>query len=200
VGKREGKIPFGNVDVDGRIILKWILETGWEELDGLVLTQDKDKWLADVNTVTNLLLLLNVGNSYQPRKCLLAFQEGFFSMPPFSVAQQKKSGLDRLIVEVYTSHTIRHTYIHTRAHKHTYPHAYTHTRAYTNTHTQSNSHAHTNTQYTHINTRAHKHTHTHTRTHTHIRAHIHTHKHTHTHTPTPLGLLRTSDHTKEISY
>jgi hypothetical protein len=34
VGKHEGKRPFGNIDVDGRIILKWVVETGWEEADG----------------------------------------------------------------------------------------------------------------------------------------------------------------------
>ena len=38
VGKPEGKIPLGDLDVDGRIILRWIfgkwevLETGWSWL------------------------------------------------------------------------------------------------------------------------------------------------------------------------
>jgi hypothetical protein len=62
VRKHEGKGQFGNVDVDGRTILKWILETGWGNVDGFDLAQDRDKWLAGVNTVTNLLFILNVGN------------------------------------------------------------------------------------------------------------------------------------------
>lgn len=61
--KHEEKRPFGNVDVDVRTILKWILETGWEDVDGFDLAQDRDKLLAGVNTVTNLLFLLNAGNS-----------------------------------------------------------------------------------------------------------------------------------------
>ena len=92
------------------------------------------------------------GISYQLRKCLLAFQEGFLSMPPFSVAQRTKSGLDRRIVKVYTSHTIRHTHTHT--HTHTHAHTYTHTHTHTQTRT-----------YTHTHTHTYKHIHTHTHTH-----------------------------------
>ena len=37
----------------------------------------------------------------------------------FSVAQESKSDLDRLIVEISKSHT--HTHTHTHTHKHTHP-------------------------------------------------------------------------------
>jgi hypothetical protein len=40
--------------VDGRIILKWILETLDGGPDWIDLTQDRDRWQALVNAVKNL--------------------------------------------------------------------------------------------------------------------------------------------------
>ena len=115
VGKHEGNRPFGNVEVDGRTILKWILETGWEDGDWFDLAQDRDKRLAGMNTITNFLFPLNAGNFLPAEELFVmsAFQEGLFYMPPFSVEQQPKSDPGRSIVEVYTSHTITHTHTHT---------------------------------------------------------------------------------------
>jgi hypothetical protein len=42
------------LDVSGRIILKWILETGWDGMDWIDLAQDRYRWRALVNTVMNL--------------------------------------------------------------------------------------------------------------------------------------------------
>jgi len=56
VGKPEGKSHWGDLDVDGRIILRWIfgkwegVETGWSWL-GI-----GNRWRALVNTVVNLLV------------------------------------------------------------------------------------------------------------------------------------------------
>jgi hypothetical protein len=55
VGKREGKIPLArprrrsvhNIKMD-------LLETGWGGVDWIGLAQDRDKWRALVNAVTNL--------------------------------------------------------------------------------------------------------------------------------------------------
>jgi hypothetical protein len=57
VGKPELRKTWQDPDVDGRIILKWILETrdgitGWIDL-----AQDEDTWRAVVNAVINLLVL-----------------------------------------------------------------------------------------------------------------------------------------------
>jgi hypothetical protein len=42
-------------DVDGLTILKWILrEVGWDGMDWIDLTQDRDQWRALVNAVMNL--------------------------------------------------------------------------------------------------------------------------------------------------
>ena len=54
VGKPEGKRPWGDPDVDGRIILK----TGLQEVGGgcgdwMELAQDKERWRALVSTVMN---------------------------------------------------------------------------------------------------------------------------------------------------
>ena len=55
VGKPEGGDHFKNPGVDGRMILKWILET-WDggDIDWIDLGQDKNRWRAVVNTVMNL--------------------------------------------------------------------------------------------------------------------------------------------------
>ena len=50
VGKPEGRRRFGGSSVDGRIILKWILEK-WDDV-----AQDRDRWLAVLNAVMNLLV------------------------------------------------------------------------------------------------------------------------------------------------
>jgi hypothetical protein len=55
VGKPEGKTPLGrprhrwvnNIKIDLR-------ETGWDGVDWIDLTQDRNQWGALVNTVTNL--------------------------------------------------------------------------------------------------------------------------------------------------
>ena len=54
VGKPEGKNQWGDLDIDGKIILRWIfgkwegVETGWSWL------RIRDRWRALVNTVMNL--------------------------------------------------------------------------------------------------------------------------------------------------
>jgi hypothetical protein len=40
--------------VDGRIILEWMREVRWEDVDWMCLTQDRDQWWALVNMVMNL--------------------------------------------------------------------------------------------------------------------------------------------------
>jgi hypothetical protein len=40
--------------VDGRIILKWIFESGWGGVDWIDLAQDRDRWRVLVYTVMNL--------------------------------------------------------------------------------------------------------------------------------------------------
>ena len=64
----------------------------------------------------------------------------------FPMAQQTKSGLSRLSVNVSRLHTIRHTHTH-----HTHIHSHTHTH----------THAHTHHTLTHKH-KPHTHTHTHT--------------------------------------
>ena len=54
VGKHEGKRSLG-IDVDGRIILRWIFRK-WDGGcgDWMELFQDRDRWRALVSTVRNL--------------------------------------------------------------------------------------------------------------------------------------------------
>ena len=49
--------------VNGRIILKWILEIKWEGVYWINLFQNRDKWLAVVNTVMNLWVPSDAGYS-----------------------------------------------------------------------------------------------------------------------------------------
>jgi hypothetical protein len=45
---------LGKTDVDGRIILKWILKIGWEVVDWIHLAQDRDLWRVLVITEMKL--------------------------------------------------------------------------------------------------------------------------------------------------
>jgi hypothetical protein len=63
VEKPEGERPLG------RLRHRWVdnikmdlRETGWDGMDWIDLTQDKDQWRALVNTVMNLLVSSNTGN------------------------------------------------------------------------------------------------------------------------------------------
>ena len=42
------------VSLCGRIILKWIIKMGWEDVDRIIIAQDRDKWWAVENTVMNI--------------------------------------------------------------------------------------------------------------------------------------------------
>jgi hypothetical protein len=63
VGKPEEKRSHGrprhrwedNIRMDLR-------ETGWEDMDRMYLTQDRDRWWAVLNTVLNLRVTLMAGN------------------------------------------------------------------------------------------------------------------------------------------
>jgi hypothetical protein len=57
VGNPEGRDHLGNLDVDGRIILKLILRK-WSRRMSIVihLARNKDQWRAFVNTVADFLL------------------------------------------------------------------------------------------------------------------------------------------------
>jgi len=47
------RCQWGDPDVDGRIILRWIFRK-WEGVEtGMELAQDRDRWRALVNTVMN---------------------------------------------------------------------------------------------------------------------------------------------------
>jgi hypothetical protein len=52
VGKPEGKSRWGDPDVDGRIILRWMFRK-WDRGDWKELAQDRDRWRALVSTVKN---------------------------------------------------------------------------------------------------------------------------------------------------
>jgi hypothetical protein len=53
-GKREGKIHFEDLGVDGKTILEWIL--GKYCVDWIHLAQDRGQWRAVLKTMTNLLV------------------------------------------------------------------------------------------------------------------------------------------------
>jgi hypothetical protein len=62
-GKSEGKRPLGRHWHRWKDKVKMNLkEIGWEDLDWVHLTQDKDQWRGLMNTVMNLRVPLNVGN------------------------------------------------------------------------------------------------------------------------------------------
>jgi hypothetical protein len=43
-----------DLDVDGKLILKWILRKRWEIVEWMHLAQDRDQWLALVNMTMNI--------------------------------------------------------------------------------------------------------------------------------------------------
>jgi len=53
-GETEEKIPLGSLDVDGRIILKWIFRKWDGGMDWIDLSQDSDRWRPLINAVINL--------------------------------------------------------------------------------------------------------------------------------------------------
>jgi hypothetical protein len=54
VGKPDGKNHYQDQDVGGWTIVKWILEIGWDGMDWIDLTKDRDQSRALVNAVMNL--------------------------------------------------------------------------------------------------------------------------------------------------
>jgi hypothetical protein len=54
VGRPEGSDHLGDLRVDGRIILKWILKNWNGGMDWIDLAQVRDRWRAVVNAVMNL--------------------------------------------------------------------------------------------------------------------------------------------------
>jgi hypothetical protein len=51
----KGRDHSKDLDVDGRIILEWILgKMGWEGVNWIHLVQERDQWQVLVNTVMNL--------------------------------------------------------------------------------------------------------------------------------------------------
>jgi hypothetical protein len=54
VGKPERKRPLERRRHRRWILLKWILEIGWDDMDWVDVVQDRDQWRALVNVVMNL--------------------------------------------------------------------------------------------------------------------------------------------------
>jgi hypothetical protein len=52
-GEVTGREYLEDLDVNGRIIVEWIV-IGWESVDWIQLAQNRDQWWAFVNTVVNL--------------------------------------------------------------------------------------------------------------------------------------------------
>jgi hypothetical protein len=40
-----------DISIDGKVILEWILGTGWESVKWVHLTQNKDQWRGFMNTI-----------------------------------------------------------------------------------------------------------------------------------------------------
>jgi hypothetical protein len=58
VGKPQTKSHTEDVDVDVKMILKWIfIERGFEVVEWIHVAQHRDQWRAVVNTVVNLRVL-----------------------------------------------------------------------------------------------------------------------------------------------
>ena len=53
-----------NLDIDGRILLKWILKNTIGGVDWINLAQDRDKRLAAMGAVMNFRILQNAGNFF----------------------------------------------------------------------------------------------------------------------------------------
>ena len=63
VGDLRERNHLENLVVDWRIILKWMLiKVGWGDMYWIIMVQDRDRWWALVNVITNLQVPLNVGN------------------------------------------------------------------------------------------------------------------------------------------
>jgi hypothetical protein len=63
VGKREGKRPLGRRRLGWEDNTKMDLqEEGWEGMDWIDLTHDRDRWRALVNAAMNVRVPLNAGN------------------------------------------------------------------------------------------------------------------------------------------
>jgi hypothetical protein len=52
--KPEERRPLGRPIIDGKIILKWVLEKWDENMDWIDLAQDRDRWRAVENAVMTL--------------------------------------------------------------------------------------------------------------------------------------------------
>jgi hypothetical protein len=57
VGNLEGKDQLEDLDVDGRLILRWTTKGGYELVNIIHVAQDRDRWWAFVNTVVNRRVL-----------------------------------------------------------------------------------------------------------------------------------------------
>jgi hypothetical protein len=62
VSKAEKKDCFEYLGINKKIILKYILKTGWVGVKSIQLAQYRDQWWVLVNNVMNLHILQNVGN------------------------------------------------------------------------------------------------------------------------------------------
>jgi hypothetical protein len=62
VRKPEGKRSLKNLDVDGRVILKWSLEKYYVVVDWIDLAQERGQWWALMKTVMNLRAPHNAEN------------------------------------------------------------------------------------------------------------------------------------------
>jgi hypothetical protein len=56
IGKSESD-RLGGLNVDGRIILEWILKTDWEGMSSIHVAQDKNIWWAVPDTAMNPQIL-----------------------------------------------------------------------------------------------------------------------------------------------